>query len=852
MTSATLATRVDAIENMTSGLPYLQTTPQVYLSYLTATTGTPGAGQFRSSIIGRSSIPDLSQDLGVRFGVERICIQQIVQVFSEQGSNGESVYKPVNDKFDQIRFVGNISQTSNQHGSYVLTNSTNNFIEIIFYGTGLNMIGLPANEGASVSIDGAAETTAPYAVSTSTLQSRNYATNTILPLVSGLTPGLHTAKIRNNGAGSQSLFTYGFEIINDSPATTTGNISSGSNQLTNLASTTGIIVGNYVTGAGIPIYTTVTAISGATVTMSANATATTTGLSVTFNGSLKVLPGTAVSGGNKATLAALATTAWNTGFTNISGTSGTRGGRVLVYQKADGSIAKDIQYVDTAAATMSSANHTNEEVIRTFFWREFGCGRTDDWSTLVTSFTTRSFTIDDGTTSLGVSGSLARSASGQNYDSLGLQQGSNLFFTFIGSGLDLVMISDAGTSGTQVQVSIDGGTAADVFGTGVTHGTAPRIWKIASGLPYGTHTIKLTVPAVSSSNPGILHFITYGPKKPALPSGAVDLGDYTIVADHVVATSAAQTFVSQGVIRKMALREVSYQNAMQSITIDTTLSNCGFRVAGNSASGTQAEFTFFGTGVEYHGITQNGETVNYNALIDGLALNSGANAQATSTFQANGVTGLSFSAAGQVTGVVAGSGNVFIRISGLPLGKHTIRMTNNVGTGNTFFDSFDVITPIHAVKSSGQLVLQNTLSVGNQGINDRRTFGTQLIKTQNNCQTISYNNLGSITLTTYIPLTDAVATVKTTGAPIEIAYSAVVRMQTAGQTVFTQLFVDGRAVGNEKRFNAPSAQFCTIADSITVPLATGEHTILIMVRVSGGTADSATDMYRTLDIKELI
>lgn len=63
---------------------------------------------------------------------------------------------------------------------------------------------------------------------------------------------------------------------------TTGNITSGSNQLTSLASTSGIIGGSAITGTGIPANTTVLSIASTTVTMSANATATTSSLAVTF------------------------------------------------------------------------------------------------------------------------------------------------------------------------------------------------------------------------------------------------------------------------------------------------------------------------------------------------------------------------------------------------------------------------------------------------------------------------------------------------------------------------------------------------------------------------------------------
>jgi uncharacterized phage protein gp47/JayE len=63
---------------------------------------------------------------------------------------------------------------------------------------------------------------------------------------------------------------------------TTGNISIGTNQILGLGTVVGIIDGQIITGAGIPAGTTVTSISGTTVTMSNNSTATTTGVSVSF------------------------------------------------------------------------------------------------------------------------------------------------------------------------------------------------------------------------------------------------------------------------------------------------------------------------------------------------------------------------------------------------------------------------------------------------------------------------------------------------------------------------------------------------------------------------------------------
>jgi hypothetical protein len=64
--------------------------------------------------------------------------------------------------------------------------------------------------------------------------------------------------------------------------TTTGNISSGSNQLTSLAAVLGAVPGRIITMTGVPVGTYVLSASGTTITMSANATSTVTGGAVTF------------------------------------------------------------------------------------------------------------------------------------------------------------------------------------------------------------------------------------------------------------------------------------------------------------------------------------------------------------------------------------------------------------------------------------------------------------------------------------------------------------------------------------------------------------------------------------------
>ena len=90
-----------------------------------------------------------------------------------------------------------------------------------------------------------------------------------------------------------SAMQFEFDLLIPVPLTTTGNISAQSYQITNLASTTGIIANaTAVSGNGIPPAARVTAISGSTVTMSMESTNQTavTGETILFAQDTYTLP----------------------------------------------------------------------------------------------------------------------------------------------------------------------------------------------------------------------------------------------------------------------------------------------------------------------------------------------------------------------------------------------------------------------------------------------------------------------------------------------------------------------------------------------------------------------------------
>ena len=94
---------------------------------------------------------------------------------------------------------------------------------------------------------------------------------------SGIQVGTTVAAITGNNVTLSTAATQTNVIL-----ITTGNIASGTNSVSTLAATAGIAIGQLVTGAGIAANTSVSGISGTTVTLSQNATASSTGATITF------------------------------------------------------------------------------------------------------------------------------------------------------------------------------------------------------------------------------------------------------------------------------------------------------------------------------------------------------------------------------------------------------------------------------------------------------------------------------------------------------------------------------------------------------------------------------------------
>ncbi len=579
-----------------------------------------------TTIQNRAQVLDSTNMLQASMGVERVHFKGINLLQKEFGANGESVYE-LESKDTRIRFVGSWFTINDTNGPGIKTITSNDYIEISFWGTGINLL---SNQNGTLydiraSVDGGVEGGNLFVAGSSVSNGRNYAFNQIVQVVSGLSLNQHTIKLRWN-SGSTSMQIYGIEILNQS-----SNIS--------------------------------------------------------------INPGSAFIGNKKETLAVLSTSAYN------AGVMGTKGARVVKYLK-DGAISQVVTECAASPSYLTSTNHADEEVVRKINFREFGANRSDDFSTL-TTVRISSFTLDDGVTTLVAS--TARQQTALSELCFETAAPGHVTLTFIGTGLDILIAEDVALANS-TELFVDGvsrGYLASSIGNKLKRMT------LCSGLPYGTHVIRLSRPSPTNAV-GISDFIIYQPKKPSIPNGAVEVADYNVMADYVASTSTTSAFVAQGVMRKVGAREMLYSGTW-AISQDSTFINYNNIVT--STVGGYVEYYFFGTGFEHRSYSNNAQAFNQTYSVNGVTNLSGYTTGLIATS-----TGLSFNAStGVISGTASGSGLFTLKVSGLPLGFHKIKILQNVATSGLYVDAFDIITPIH--------INHPTLKIGNLSLMDNSKIG---------------------------------------------------------------------------------------------------------------------------------
>lgn len=735
-----------------------------------------------TTVVNRAQIPDLANDGSVRMGIERIPTQNISLVPNELGPAGEQVFMCPNDQQGLIRFVGNWLTTNNNatatnSGAYPYTATVNSYVEITFYGTGLNILGMTLADTRNfvASVDGGAEGSnlLPGATVSQLFYARGYSPNQIVSVASNLALGVHTVKIRVSSVGSGAPSIHGFEIINESST-------------------------------------------------------------------LNIRPAKLLGNKTVNTITSATTSAYNLGFE--SGTLGTRGGHVLVYTKSDGTTAKAVTPTNASAAYLTSADHTNEEVIRSISTTEFGTNRSDDFSLAITASNYAGILEDGSTTLVGSSVTPNNPFNGAN--GVGYNAGGYLSLAFVGTGLDIVINS---TSANTVAVSVDGTSQGNI----TTGTTGIKTYPVVSGLPYGSHVVRFTIASPASII--VMKFVTYQPKKPALPTGAIEQAEYCILANFAANSTAGLDTISTGTIRKkIAQREAILVNGTGGTADWTTgfdISNCvGAWSTYTDRNGAYFEYIFFGTGFDFRFYGHTNRSTNIQAALQSLStggslINLTATNFNTASFSTYG-TGVVFTSS---TGILdqqdasnpLGSGFV---CSGLPLGLYKIRFTNNTASSYIEMNTLDIITPIHTFKSNLTAGNGNTLSIGSCSLSDLRRPANLPVPVSNKAWGVAYGNASvTTTATAFIPVPDLSIPFTTKGGLVLLGYNIGLYNTSSATAVFAQLAVDGVLIGRDKQFNVTSASSPTeLSDTFPVYLPPGTYKIDVYWRTSSSTlgADS--------------
>lgn len=417
---------------------------------------------------------------------------------------------------------------------------------------------------------------------------------------------------------------------------------------------------------------------------------------------LAVLSGTAYYAMKQEVLSALNASSFKAGVV------GTRGARVVKYLK-DGIISQAVTEVNGASAFFTSADHTNEEVYRKINFREFGANRADDFSTMTGTASSRAFTLDDGSTTLVCQNYLLNNGPSA-VDGIVSQGNTAIIITFTGTGLDIIRTDNQNGTNQNNAVVIDG---VSVGNLNTLSAVLQRREKICSGLPYGTHTVKITSAATYSF--GVSDFIIYQPKKPTLPSGAIELTDYCVMADHVALSASGIDPISTGVLRKQI-------GVRESILVDGSGGTVSWNLAldvGNSVNGLQNytnrqggyfQCSGFLSGFEYRYRSRSDAATAITFTLNGLTLN-------TTNFPGLTASIVGFGTFNTTTGVLnpnnATSASCSLIIKGINLGHYTIRATiTTASTQVTYCEAIDIITPIHF----------NNTKVGSLSLKDSRAF----------------------------------------------------------------------------------------------------------------------------------
>lgn len=552
------------------------------------------------------------------------------------------------------------------------------------------------------------------------------------------------------------------------------------------------------------------------------------------SGNILINPGTAYAGGTKYTNNSVDTLPYTTG---LPGGYNGKGARVVHYISATDTIAQAYTTIPTSPSTYPNADHSNEEIIEVYPFRSFGSG-TNQTNTFDQDYgaSDRVYCMDDGTTTLtGYQVQPTGAFSGWP-EALYISAGSYVTLTFVGTGLDVFIPTYGGQNWDDLAFTVDGGSTIST-----TFTSAPKNIKYISGLPFGTHNVRITRGGTSYSTPCLLHFTVYGPKKPTVPTGCIEICDFNVMANYVQGT-VGKNNIATGVLRKSSGREFTYTgsgwNWLQDVSSPSGGAVSGYTVYSNTG-GDSFEYVFFGTGLEYRAQSDSGRSTNVGVQLQALSTGGSLLAATTTNFPTLSSAvygGFSYNsgtgALNTSSSLQLGSG---LKLSGLPLGTWKVKFTQN-GSGYLAPEALDIITPVYKHKNLQFAEQGNFYLIGSNSLGDSRKFTpvkVDLPSTKAWVQAFGIIGNPSTGNGTACPIPDMQVTIKTSGGPIQIYYAGFFANNNGCYSQTFYIYVDGLQAGLPKSHQM-GCSLIEVSDCIIVPVSAGVHKVGIYWQTSSG------------------
>lgn len=560
------------------------------------TAQTDGRNYFWTSILGSKPIKD--PRIGSHFGSQRHKVRSFQMLEEETAMHGTRVSSI--DGREWMRMVADLAYEYNgSSGHCIAFETTTEFVEVVGYFNDINVSHTATtNRDFKVSIDGGVEGSvlgaATYA---SPIGSSRFLDGSSL-INCGLSEalGIHTAKIRATGSDGLPLLLFNVELlVQDTTSTATkskvqipaqdvvsfGKKHSVSATAQHFDPFNGFTSGNLAAVQALGIDDT-TSLGLAKWLHSGS-------YYRPYNGG-RVIKWINSDGEIKTSVTMMPPNAKSIGDSD-SITNATA--------KANASIANNTSYPTFEAHTTSVYEDNLDELAKSFHWREFGNGAANggtgatyaDASMLDTTSDQSAYVLDDGLTSL--TGVHCKAAvAGNGYYLLPNADGNLWAITFIGTGISYKTTSNLTLS-------------------------------IAQNLPYGTHVLRVARDADGTADVWIdgiafadLANTDHGyitdwinisqPKVPPIDQDAVIIGDYMLMADHIVQNDSEDQQISKGVRLCSASRDHFYAGAAPTANVlqaaETGHGFGGLRgCTANASAPTTAKLSFFGTNAQSGG-----------------------------------------------------------------------------------------------------------------------------------------------------------------------------------------------------------------------------------------------------------